>query len=289
MRKIKSFVQILPAGVFVLLILTLSSCSKQEYEGAASSQPVDQKTLLLRRAQNLKLNIKTSDGKTLLRTSADGTISFSSGNMASGGQNFTNGGEGNSFSGGEEGTNYSGSGESGQSFSSPTEGNSFNVSGGVSAGGGNFMIKGKNVKLDYVLCAAGDLFDDVAEYPLDDIQLLVGISGEFKDPENAKLNYLVMAYVIGKDPSGNYKIDLDKFEDEDMKGKFALIAVYDFSKLNQAGGLMNIDDAKIYISTKGTLQAAGGAFLYNNVDFVELLLNGHEGSIVKGSGNLLCN
>lgn len=280
--------QILPAGVFALLVLTLSSCSKQEYDGAASSKPVDQKEQLLRRAQNLKLNLRTSDGKVLLKTSGDGSISFSSGNNASSGQNFSNGGDGNSFSNGEAGSSYTG-GETETGFSSPTQGNSFDVSGGISAGGGNFSIKGKNVTLDYVFCAGKEMFEGLSEFPLDDIQLLVGISGDFKDPENAKLNYLVMAYVIGKDPSGNYTIDLDKLGEDDPSGKFALVVVYDFSKMKQGGDFMDIDDAKIYISTKGTLQAAGGAYLYNNIDFVELLLSGEAGSIVKGSGNLLCN
>lgn len=292
MKANKGFMQVLLVGAFAFLTFSLSSCSKQEYDGAGVTVAQDNQQKIIRQVRSLKYNLKSPNGKVVI-TSNDG----------GGSVNFNSGSTSVSFSEGAGSTNFSSDGGSANYASDPgstnyasgtSSGNSYDLSGMFAAGGGSVTIDGKSVQLDYVFCSDADSnILDISDFNGEDFKVLIGIAGDFEDPENAKLNYMVFMVMVGDGTSGSYKLDLDLLGNEIPKGKFGIIEVLDFSKLKQDGSLENLLDATLYISTKGSLSVSSGAYIFSAADMAEIkFMEGGEdfdfGKIVKGSGNLLC-
>lgn len=266
-------------GAFAFLTISISSCSKQEYD-ATNATPQNVQAKLVKQVKHMTFALKTKDGGTVVMSGKSGMsqTNFSSGGSSS---TYVTGESGNNFVEGGSGTNYSSGAEAGTSY---------DMRGTLNAGGGSFSLKGKTVNLDYVFCEDGeDLFDLGLDSTMD-FKVLFGISGDFTDPENASLKYLVVMILIG-DGSGNYKLDLDLLSGQAPNGAFGLIEVLDFSDVDPKSQ-NSFDEAKLYISTKGSLSASTGAYIYNNVDFSELKYDDNGdidlGTKVKGAGNLLC-
>lgn len=277
-------------GAFAFLTLSLSSCSKQDFDGVTAKSNENAQQQVLRKVKNLKYNFRTANGKTTITSNGSGGVSFSSGGNTSnfstgaGATNFANDQGSSSFANGDNGTTYnSGAGAN----------NSFDLNGTLSAGGGTMTVDGKSISLDYIFCADGAaIFDDISDFDGEVFNVVIGISGDFEDPENAKLNYMVFMVTVGDGSSGTYKLDMDVIEEEEPTGKFGIIEVIDFSELSGDGTLEGIDDAALYISTKGNLNLSSGTYSFNGVDFSEILFDEQGdfnfGKKVKGSGNLLC-
>lgn len=266
-------------GAFAFFTISMSSCSKQEYD-AASPSPENIQAKVMKKVKNMTFALKTKNGGTVVMSGKNGmsTTNFSSGGSSS---TYVTGENGNTFVEGSGGTNYS----------SGSEGNtSYDLRGTLNAGGGSFSIKGKSVNLDYVFCENGDDLFDLGLDSTMDFKVLIGISGDFKDPENASLKYLLFMILVG-DGSGNYSMDLDILSGQAPNGAFGLIEILDFSDVDPKSQ-NSFDEAKLYISTKGSLSASTGAYIYSNVDFSELTYDDNGdvqfGNKVKGSGNLLC-
>lgn len=291
MKANKGFMQVLLVGAFAFLTFSLSSCSKQEYDGAGVTISENSQQKIVRQIRSLKYNLRSPNGKVVITSNdGSGSVNFQSGSTTT---NFAGDNGSSNFAGDPGSTNYAGDPGS-ANYSNGSSGNSFDLSGSLVAGGGNLSIGGKNISLDYVFCSENDsnMFD-LGDFPGEDFKVLIGISGDFKDPENAKLNYIVFMVMVGDGTAGSYKLDLDLLSMENPTGKFGIIEVLDFSKLKQDGGLENMEDAMLYISTKGSLSASSGAYVYSNADMTEIKFsqNGEDfemGKKVKSSGNLLC-
>lgn len=290
MKANKGFMQVLLVGAFAFLTFSLSSCSKQEYDGAGVTISENSQQKIVRQIRSLKYNLRSPNGKVVITSNGDaGGVSFQSGSTTT---NFAGDNGSANFAGDPGSTNYAGDPGS-ANYSSGSSGNSFDLSGSLVAGGGSVSIGSKNITLDYVFCSESDsdLFD-MSDFNGEDFKILIGIAGDFKDPENAKLNYMVFMVMVGDGSAGSYKLDLDLLSMEEPKGKFGIIEILDFSKLKQDGGFENMEDATLYISTKGSLSASSGAYVYSAADMAEIKFSQggdfNFGKIVKGSGNLLC-
>lgn len=284
MKANKGFMQMLLVGAFAFFILSISGCSEKEYDGVNAQAVQSTQKQILNRVRNMTFKLKTADGGTVLVTGNGGmsaNMSFSSGSNSS---TFTDIGGSTSFAADQGSVSYS---------SGASNNSSYDLGGTLNAGGGSFIVNGKSVSLDYVFCAEEDsIFGDLSGFSGDEIKVLVGISGEFESPEDARLDYMVFMIMFSDGTTGSYKLDFDLLLGEEPEGKFGLIEIIDFSKLKQDGSFENIEDAKLYVSVKGTLDATNGAYVYSNADFAEITFDqGGEfsmGKKVKGSGNLLC-
>ncbi len=290
MKANKGFMQVLLVGAFAFLTFSLSSCSKQEYDGAGVTISQDSQQKIVRQIRSLKYNLRSPNGKVVITSNdGSGSVNFKSGATTT---NFAGDPGSANYAGDPGSTNYAEDPGS-TNYSSGSGGNSFDLSGSLVAGGGSVSVGGKNIALDYVFCSESDLgIFDLDDFDGQDVKILIGIAGDFNDPENAKLNYMVFMVMVGDGSAGSYKLDLDLLGMEEPTGKFGIIEILDFSKLKQDGSLENIDDATLYISTKGFLSASSGAYVYSGADMAEIKFSQDGdftfGKIVKGSGNLLC-
>jgi hypothetical protein len=288
MKANKSFMQMLLVGAFAFFTFTLSSCSKQDFDGVTAKSTESAQTQVLKKVKSLKYNFKTANGATSI-TSDGGGVNFSSGDKA---VTFSGNNGSTSFANDQGSSNFS-NGEGSNTYSSGEPTNSFELKGTLSAGGGSMTVAGKSINLDYIFCAdAADMFGEISGFEGEDFNLVIGIAGDFADPENARLNYMVFMITVGDGSSGSYKLDLDLLGEEVPTGKFGIIEVIDFSNLKQDGSLENFEDALIYVSTKGSLNASSGSYAFSSVDMAELAFD-QDGELdlgkkVKGSGNLLC-
>lgn len=276
-------------GAFAFLTLSLSSCSKQEYDGAGVTISQNSQQKIVRQIRSLKYNLRSPNEKVVITSNGGGSVNFQSGSTTT---NFAGDNGSANFASDPGSTNYAGDPGS-TNYANGSGGNSYDLSGSLVAGGGSLSIGNKNITLDYVFCSEADsnMFD-LSDFDGEDFKVLIGISGDFSDPENAKLNYMVFMVMVGDGTPGSYKLDLDLLDMEQPKGKFGIIEVLDFSNLKQGNGLENMEDALLYISTKGSLSASSGAYVYSAVDMSEIKFsqNGdiEMGKMTKSSGNLLC-
>lgn len=288
MKANKGFMQMLLVGAFAFLTFTLSSCSKQDFDGVTAKSNENAQAQIMKRVKSLKYNFKTANGAASI-TSDGGGVNFSAGDRVI---SFSGDNGSTSFANDQGSVNFS-DGQGSNTYSSGEPTNSFELKGTLSAGGGTMTVDGKSINLDYIFCAdATEMFEGISDFDGEDFNLVIGISGEFTDPENARLNHMVFMVTVGDGSSGTYKLDLDLLGEEAPTGKFGLIEVLDFSELKQDGSFEDIDNAKLYFSIKGNLNASSGSYSFSGIDMAEFTFDQMDelimGKKVKGSGSLLC-
>lgn len=291
MKANKGFMQMLLVGAFAFLTFSLSSCSKQDFDGVTAKSNETAQEQLLKRVKSLKYNFKTSNGATTISSTGNGSVNFKTGDNTI---SFTTGNGPSTFANEQGSTNYTQEQNSTTYNSGAAPSSSYELKGTLSSGGGSMVVDGKNIQLDYIFCAdAAEIFGGLTGFDGEDFNIVIGISGEFTDPETARLNHMVFMVTVGDGSSGAYKLDLGLLDEEETpSGKFGIIEVLDFSKLKQDGSLENIEDASLYVSTKGDLNASSGTYSFSLINMAELKFTQDGdldlGKIVKASGNLLC-
>ncbi|MEQ8358372.1 MAG: hypothetical protein RH860_02720 [Cytophagales bacterium] len=285
MILIKKIKQVLIAGLVLILLVGINSCSKDNQNNPSPSlSKEERKAKILERIPEVinrlpQLAIIHADSKGDGKSNKDGGFSFSSG------------GDGFDFSN-----------PSGNTYTSEEGVVVITTPGfGANAGGGVITAGAYTYDISATFClSAGEEGDgseiaDVFTDGMDGVSLVIGVSGDLDfnsvDTNEAfgGLNALVLYVVFDDEASGNYEV-INFFDiDEDTDDPFSLDgSAYAY--------IIDLENGKFFLSSDGTLQVNGGNISFGG-EYLQLDFEGDDFFIseepddfkfVNGAGTLGC-